>query len=111
MLTVEFKDKLDLLLIKYEDEIMEVMLDNSKNEYREAYTKFYKSKWHHYKQNIIDILDEMCITETNNDVLAMSLAITLATVLFDTSVIYEHINVEGLIDISFDIFKELEVED
>ena len=111
MIFTNFKERLDSLLIKHEDEIMEVMLDNSKKKYRKTYAKFYKSKWHRYKQNVIDILDDMYTTETDNDVLAMSLAIILANVLFDISVIYEHISVAGLIDISFDIFKELDMED
>ena len=53
MLTVEFKDKLDLLLIKYEDEIMKVMFEESKDEYGERYAEVYKIEWYYYKQNIV----------------------------------------------------------
>ena len=111
MLTVEFKDKLDLLLIKYEDEIMEVMFEESKDEYGERYAEVYKVEWYYYKQSIVKTLYDMYIADVKKDTLITSLAYMLLTNLMNITSIDEDTDIEKLINISHTIFKELEVED
>ena len=111
MIFTDFENKLDTLLTKYEDKIMEAMFEESVDEYGTRYAEEYKIEWYYYKQSIIKILYDMYIAEVSKETLIMSLAYMLLTNLIGIAGIDEDTDVERLISISYVIFKELDMED